>query len=142
MSLGVGGMIKQAILRDPHPSTAWDSDNTTMFNIQLLSADFFEQVTGSAPPPSPVTAEIYAAAGLPFYEIEGEKGEGIKGVFSSVFSDIKSVGQLDRENGIGGMDKELEFPTIKLDKTGQPVTFRPLEQLIRDVKAWGIATSF
>jgi len=33
---GAGGLIKQSILRDPHSSTAWDSENTGMFNIQLL----------------------------------------------------------------------------------------------------------
>ena len=142
MSLGVGGMIKQAILRDPHPSSAWDSDNTAMFNIQLLSANVFEQVTGFAPPPSPVTAETYAAASLPFYEIKGEEGQGVKGVFSSVFSDIKSVRQLDKDNGIGEEDEELWFSTVKLDKTGQPLAFRPINQLIQDVMAWGIATSF
>ncbi|KAE9374216.1 hypothetical protein N431DRAFT_543615 [Stipitochalara longipes BDJ] len=138
MSLGVGGLIKQAILRDLHPPTAWDGDNTAIFNIQLLSADVFEQVTGVSPPPSPVTAETYAAAGLPFYEIQGENGEGIKGLFS----DVKSVGQLDRENRIGGLDKEFAFPTIQLDKTGQRVRFRPVDQLAQDVKAWGITTTF
>ena len=141
MSLGVGGLIKQSILRDPHPSSAWDSDNTAMFNIQLLSADVFERVTGMAPPPSPVTAETYAAAGLPFFEIQGEKESGVKGQFS----DVKSAGQLDLENGVSdryGLDKELAFPTVQLDNTGQRVGFRGVDQLVQDVKAWGIATTF
>jgi hypothetical protein len=138
MSLGVGGLIKQSILRDPHASTAWDSENTAMFNIQLLSADVFQQVTGMPPRPSPVTAESYAAAGLPFFEIEGEGNSGVVGLFS----DIKSVSQLDRENCKGGLDRELAFPTIQLDKTGQRVGFRGVDQLVADVKAWGIATTF
>lgn len=137
MSIGVGGLIKQAILRDPHPSTAWDSENTAMFNIQLLSADAFQHVTGMAPPPSPVTAEHYAAAGLPFFEIQGEENSGVKGLFS----DIKSFGELDRENGLGGLERELTFPTIQLDKTGQRDEFRSVDQLMVGVKAWGIATT-
>jgi hypothetical protein len=86
-----------------------------MFNIQLLSADVFERVTGTAPPPSPVTAESYAAAGLPFFEIQGEQGQGVQGLFS----DIKSIGQIDERVG-----------------------FRGVDQLIADVKAWGIETAF
>jgi hypothetical protein len=138
MSLGVGGLIKQSILRDPHPSSAWDNDNTAMFNIQLLSANVFERVTGTAPPPSPVMAESYAAAGLPFFEIQGEQGQGVQGLFSA----IKSVGQIDEENGVGGLEKELAFPIVELDKTGQRVGFRGVDQLIVDVKAWGIETAF
>jgi hypothetical protein len=33
---GAGGLTKQSILWDAHSSTAWDSENTGMFNIQLL----------------------------------------------------------------------------------------------------------
>jgi hypothetical protein len=138
MSIGAGGLIKQSILRDPHLSSAWDSDNTVMFNVQLLSAGVFQRVTGMAPPPSPVTTEHYAAAGVPFYNIQGEGKSGVKGLFS----DVKSVGQMDRENGVGGLERELAFPTIQLDKTGQKVAFRAVDQLVADVKAWGIATDF
>jgi hypothetical protein len=138
MALGAGGLIKQSILRDPHNSTAWDSDNTIMFNIQLLSADVFQHVTGIEPPPSPITANLYAASGLPFFEIQDEEESGVEGSFS----DITSVGQLDEENGYGGLERELAFPTVELDKTGQQIGFRGVDQLVSDVKAWGIATTF
>lgn len=138
MSLGAGGLIKQSILRDPHASNAWDSDNTVMFNIQLLSADVFQHVTGMEPTPSPVTAEIYAASGLPFFEIQDEEKSGVEGSFS----DVKSIGQLDRENGFGGLERELAFPTVEFDKTGQWIGFRGVDQLVADVRAWGIATTF
>ena len=101
MSIGAGGFIKQSILRDPHASTAWDSDNTVMFNIQLLSADVFQHVTGMEQTPSPVTAEVYAASGLLFFEIQDEEKSGVEGLFS----DVKSVGQLDWENGFGGLER-------------------------------------
>jgi hypothetical protein len=138
MAVGVGGLIKQSILRDPHPSTEWDSDNTALFNLQLLNATIFEHVTGIAPPPSPVTAESYAAAGLPFYSIPSEVDSGVKGMFN----DISSVGHIDRAKGRKGLDRELEFPTIKLDKTGQKVGFRGVEELVEDVKGLGITQIF
>lgn len=138
MSIGAGGLIKQSILGDPHPATAWDSENTALFNIQLLSATVFEHVTGMVPPPSPVTAESYAAAGLPFYSIPSEVDSGVQGMFS----DIKSVGQMDREKGKKGLDRELKFPTIELDETGKKVGFRGVEQLVGEVTGWGIAQTF
>ena len=85
-----------------------------MFNIQLLSADVFQYVTGMELTLSPVTAEVYAASGLPFFEIQDEEKSGVEGLFS----DVKSVGQLDWENGLGGVERELDFPTVELDKTG------------------------
>lgn len=32
MSIAAGGLIKQAILRDPHATDAWDSKNSTVFS--------------------------------------------------------------------------------------------------------------
>jgi len=72
------------------------------------------------PPPSPATAETYAAASLPFFSIPSEVDSGVKGIFG----DVKSVGQIDREKGRKGLDRELKFPTIELDETGQRVGFR------------------
>lgn len=68
MAIKAGGLIKQSILRDPDPSSAWNCDNTAIFNVQLLNAKEFQRVTGTAAPPTPVTAESYAAAGLPFFD--------------------------------------------------------------------------
>jgi hypothetical protein len=138
MAVGVGGLIKQSILHDTHPTTAWDTDNTAIFNLQLLNATVFQRVTGMAPPPSPVTAETYAAAGLPFFSITGEVDSGVKGIFE----DIRSVGQIDRAKGRKGLDRELKFPVIELDKTGQRVRFRGVEDLVEETKAWGIAQAF
>jgi hypothetical protein len=38
--------------------------------------------------------------------------------------------------------RELAFPAVELDKTGQWIGFRGVDQLVADVKAWGIATTF
>jgi hypothetical protein len=135
MSRGAGGFITQSILRDPHPSAAWDNENTAMFNIQLLNASLFHRVTGMQPPPSPVSAETYAAAGLPFFELPYEVPSGIEGNFD----DIKTVSQLDLQKGLKGLDKELKFPTIQLDKSGQRVPFRAVDEMEKQLKSLHIA---
>jgi hypothetical protein len=135
MSLGAGGLIIQSILRDPHPSVAWDTENTAMFNIQLLNTTLFHRVTGMHPPPSPVSAETYAAAGLPFFELPYEVPSGIDGNFG----DIKTVSQLDLQKGWKGLDKELKFPIVQLDKSGQRVPFRAVDEMEKQLKNLDIA---
>lgn len=135
MSLGVGSLITQSILHDPHPSAAWDTENTAMFNIQLFNATLFHRVTGMHPPPSSVSAETYAAAGLPFFELPYEVPSGIEGNFR----DIKTVSQLDLQKGRKGVKKELKFPIIQLDKSGQRVPFRAVDEMEKQLKSLRIA---
>ncbi|KAL2067774.1 hypothetical protein VTL71DRAFT_15870 [Oculimacula yallundae] len=149
MGVGAGGLIRQSILSDPHASIAWDSDSTAIFNIQLLNATIFESVTGRAPPPSPITAESYAEAGLPFFALPKEADSGIKGLFS----DVKGIHEVDVEKGAAqpkpkfkykgpsrgqGWKKELKFPTLQLDKSGHLEGFRSVENITQELNGWGI----
>ena len=60
----------------------------------------FQQVTGKAPPPTPISAKTYADQGLPFYKIYGEKST-IKGDFNG----IKTVKELDKIKNANGKRK-------------------------------------
>ncbi|TVY90806.1 hypothetical protein LAWI1_G005376, partial [Lachnellula willkommii] len=134
MGIAAGGLIKQSILADPHPKAAWDGAKTAIFNVQLLNAESFRKVTGTPAPPSPITAERYADAGLPFFSIPAEKPSGINGAFS----DVKSVAFLDKEKmGKKTMDRHLKFRTVELDQTGH-LGFRSVAELEAQVKNLGI----
>ncbi|TVY46389.1 hypothetical protein LCER1_G008697 [Lachnellula cervina] len=134
MGIAAGGLIQQSILPDPHPKGAWDGDKTSMFNVQLLNAACFYNVTGTRAPPSPVTAASYAAASLPFYSIPNEQPSGIKGVFS----DIKSIAHLDKEKkGTKTLDRNINFRTVELDPHSN-AGFRPVADLEAQIKALGI----
>ncbi|KUJ20107.1 uncharacterized protein LY89DRAFT_682890 [Mollisia scopiformis] len=137
MGIAAGGLIRQAILRDPHASEVWDCKNVTTFFVQLLNANLLELVTSIAPPPSPITAELYAAAGLPFFSLPDEPKTGIYGKFSGV----KSIGQMDVAKGKKkGLDRELKFPVIKLDRSGKHL-FRPVGRMEALLKGMGFAGS-
>lgn len=56
----------------------------------------FQQVTGKAPPSTPVSAKTYADEGLPFYKIYGETST-IKGDFNSIKS-VKGLDKIKNEN--------------------------------------------
>lgn len=98
-ALGVapGGLIKQCILEDTNPATIWERDYAICFNVQILNSAMFQQVTGRAPPPTPISAKTYADEGLPFYKIYGETS-AIKGDFDGIKS-VKEIDKTKTENG-------------------------------------------
>jgi len=91
MGIAKGGKIEQAIRTDKHLPSRWNPKHTMAFNVQLLNASVFEQVTGLPPPETPVNAEIYAAAGLPFFDMYEEQSN-----VSGDFDKVKSIGQIDK----------------------------------------------
>lgn len=97
MGLAPGGLIKQCIKKDDYPSMIWDREQTICFNVQILNSDMFQQVTGVAAPPTPVSAKTYADQGLPFYKIYAETSI-VKGDFSGVKS-LKALDKIKNENG-------------------------------------------
>jgi hypothetical protein len=89
MGVAAGGLIRQAIVRDPG-DVKWDPSQTKVFNVQILNSHHFTSVTGFAPPPTPIDARSYASSGFPFYTTH-EEPSSIAGDFSSV----RSVGQIE-----------------------------------------------
>lgn len=102
MGVAPGGLIKQCVLKDRYLASIWDRDSSICFNVQILNSAMFQQVTGQAPPPTPITAKTYADQGLPFYKMYGEKST-IRGDFDG----IKSVMEMDKiKNENGKREKE------------------------------------
>ena len=112
-ALGVapGGLIKQCILEDTNPATIWERDRAICFNVQILNSTTFQQVTGKAPPSTPITAKTYADQGLPFYKIYGENST-IKGDFN----DIKSIKELDKVKNDNGKRENEEDDALESSK--------------------------
>jgi hypothetical protein len=69
MGLGGGGTIRQRTYEDPYGADAWDPASAVRVRIALLNAEQWKQATGEPPPPSPVSAEDYARAGLPWFDL-------------------------------------------------------------------------
>jgi hypothetical protein len=143
MGLAAGGLIKQSINEDKYPASIWDTENSILFNVQLLNSDSFVAVTGRAPPSTPIDAKTYKQHGWPFYDIWMEEKTGIKGDFDAV----KSVGEMDESLAMSGKnafwgklsgngktgsefkrDESLKFPVVMLDMD-QKRTFKPLRKM-------------
>lgn len=67
--LAAGGFIKQSIQKDTHPASTWDFTTKIVFNVQLISAQVFEEMTGFKAPVAPINAATYRKYGLPFFHV-------------------------------------------------------------------------
>ncbi|KAL2871753.1 uncharacterized protein BJX67DRAFT_342942 [Aspergillus lucknowensis] len=97
MNLAPGGHIRQRIHRDENPEDVWATSAETLLNIQILNSVAFESVTRMVTPPTPVSFETYAKAGLPFFK-EYTTGESAES--GGLGSDLKSVQQIDNMKGV------------------------------------------
>ena len=57
LGIAAGGSLQQTIKKDRYPPSTWHKEAVIVFNVQILNAQVFQAITGSKPPPSPITAE-------------------------------------------------------------------------------------
>ncbi|ETI27362.1 hypothetical protein G647_09552 [Cladophialophora carrionii CBS 160.54] len=97
MVIAPGARLRQKIYRDPWPPGIWRREQSVLVPIQILNSVAFESLTGMLPPPTPITAEAYVKAGIPFYTTGDDDVEAVVVDAKGMFETIKSVGQLDAE---------------------------------------------
>jgi hypothetical protein len=56
------------------PSSEWDTKNRVVFPVHLIRACDFKMLTGLDPPPTPVSASVYAEHNIEFEERYIEPG--------------------------------------------------------------------
>jgi len=81
MGLGAGGAIEQKIYPDPYldgrpVAEVWAEKPADQLWVYIVHANDWQSLTGEAPPPSPVTREIYAKLGYPWFDlVDGNWGD-------------------------------------------------------------------
>jgi ubiquitin len=98
MSFGAGGCIKQSINKDCNNPRIWDVDNAKIFNVQVLNAAHFEEITKMMAPSTPIDMRSYTEAGLPFFDIFNEIPTNAHG--ADTFKNVKTVSELDQIFGV------------------------------------------
>ncbi|MBT5022156.1 hypothetical protein HON01_05005 [Candidatus Woesearchaeota archaeon] len=89
MGLGRGGEIKQKIYPDSHGLHVWKKSPTGIIQLYMVNSEDFKQITSQAPPPTPVTHELYQKQGIPWFELPDVKMGDTQG--SDIFKDLNSV---------------------------------------------------
>ncbi len=73
MGFGAGGKLKQKVYTDPFGRDTWDPTQQGKLWIHLLNSAQFREVTGLEAPAPPIDAGVYAAHGLPWFDLYDER---------------------------------------------------------------------
>jgi hypothetical protein len=72
MGFAAGGRIVQRLYADPYGFDSWLTQPTADLLVYVVNSDVYQNITGRPPPPTPVSAEEYTKAGLPWFELYDE----------------------------------------------------------------------
>lgn len=95
MGLGMGGSMRQRIYEDEHGIDSWDLAKRQRCFVMLANAEQWIGITGEEPPLSPISAEEYTRAGLPWFDYYDGDQQAIEG--AKALGDIKSIKALASE---------------------------------------------
>lgn len=95
LGLGAGGSMRQKIYPDPHGIDTWDEDNATRLFVHIVTSELWREITGEAPPPTPVTAKEYARRGLPWFDRYDEHACALPG--TDALARVQSVKAIDAD---------------------------------------------
>jgi hypothetical protein len=122
MGIAAGGRLRQKIYPDLRGVDTWDQQTFGIAYIHLLNSRQYQAVTGSEPPPSPVTPQLYTALGLPWFDLYDEDyGDVPPG---ERHQQVKSLRERDVERGADPATEERSVPIdpdqiIRLRPTGK-----------------------
>ncbi len=114
MGLAAGGRIRQKVYEDPYGTDVWDRRGVSRMVVHLLNTEQFREHTGEEPPPSPISAEAYAQAGLPWFDLYDEDAAGVSA--SPALSGLKTVALEETEPLSGSLDP-ARLPVQRLRAT-------------------------
>lgn len=116
MGLAAGGKMEQEIYPDSHGVDTWDEKNFGRVYVHIVNSMMYHQITGMAPPITPVTAKTYTEYGLPWFDLYDEgKGDIAP---SDKLSKVKSVKQMDKKKGFAPQqdDTSIKIPDKQVKK--------------------------
>jgi V8-like Glu-specific endopeptidase len=90
MGLAAGGALRQKIYPDSYGVETWDPDNRGRVFVHLVNSEQYRDITGRAPPPTPVRAEDYVRHGMPWFDLYDEARGDVAG--SPGLAGVRGVG--------------------------------------------------
>lgn len=103
MGVAAGGSIKQQIHKDTYGLGSWEIKKKRSVTIHIVNSLAYKAITGNEPPQSPITAEQYKAAKIPWYHHYDETIQPVKP--SSAFKRILGIASIDARRGISSNEK-------------------------------------
>lgn len=129
MGLAEGGEMDQKIYPDPHGIETWDVQNAGRLFVHIVNSELYREITGEAPPPSPITAQTYAAKGYPWFQLWDAEMKDIAP--SEKLAGLKTVAQMDQKHGFSGQQDDSPV----FEKTVPAGVVKPTG--VSEGKEWG-----
>ncbi len=116
MGLGAGGRMEQEIYPDEYGIDTWDQENYRRVYVHIVNSMMYREITGMEPPPTPITAKMYAEYDLPWFDLYDEGRGDLKP--SDTLAKVKSVKEMDKKKGFSGQqdDGTVEIPQEQVKK--------------------------
>jgi len=102
MGLGAGGRMKQKIYPDPYGVDVWDRTLSGSVTVHIVNSEDYQAITGTPPPPTPVDARAYTAAGLPWFDLYDESAGDVAA--TDAMQVVKSVNEIS-----GAIDESIDI---------------------------------
>lgn len=119
MGLAPGGLMRQEIYESLYDIDVWDTTNSSRCFIHIANSLAYKDITGTAPPTTPPTAQQYNNAGLPWFEYYDAEQTALKG-----------ADQLAGLDSVAAMAIKWQNP-LDDNKPLNPKTVIPLKQSVK-----------
>lgn len=123
LGLAPGGLIKQAIAKDPYGLDAWDTAHASRCFVHLLNSQAFQALTGHRPPTEPITPSQYRKYGIPWFDFYHD-GPRLPG--AAILSKLEGLASRFSRQG-----RTLEYNTSTLIESTVKLSHAPAAK-IRD----------
>jgi hypothetical protein len=119
MGLAAGGRMRQKIYPDDYGIDTWDQTNFGRVYVHIVNSMMYREITGHAPPTTPISAKEYAQHGLPWFDLYDEEKSTLTS--SDTLQKVKSVKEMDEEKGFDSQqdDSSVNVPDSLIKKLGQ-----------------------
>jgi hypothetical protein len=114
MGLGAGGTLRQKIYPDPYGIDAWDQKNYGRAFVHIVNSAQFADITGAAPPPTPIDAEVYTKHGLPWFDLYDEGAGDLAP--SPALIGVKTIAERDAEREIPAAQDSFDVPADQIEQ--------------------------
>lgn len=111
MGLGAGGAITQKIYPDEYGYDTWNLTKVSEARVFIVNSMDFEQITGYKPPSTPISAQLYAEYGFPWFELYDEQKKDIN---PGQFGKVKTVKQMDKKKGFSAQQDDTSVEVTNL----------------------------
>ena len=127
MGLGAGGKMRQEIYEDERSLNDYDHGLTSRCFVHLCNSNTWRSVTGGRPPQRPISAQLYAEQGLPWFDYYRDYLSSVDG--SKELAGIKTISDLY---------EDIEADSLPENESVEPNTViaRGPQRRPREVKEW------